>query len=552
MVETGFREGLLSWKCQSSAWLSKVWVRSSKGGTTCGLSDSHLLDRYLSRRHDGGGEAAFAAIVKRHGPMVHRVCRGVLGQWHDADDAYQATFLILARKASSIRSGGSVGSWLYGVARRVAIRARDERNRRTERERSARMRIEADRAHWEQPELMPEVQEEIDRLPEKYRATVVLCDLEGLTHDEAASALRVPVGTVKIRLFRGRERLRKRFARRGLAPELLAIAGQAPQPSSSTSPLTDSTIQAAMRIAEGKAAGVSASVAALVQGALRAMFLTRLKSLVLLLVLSVLVLLSATLSRSEGPRDPGSQKAGDRAAPKNIGAVSGEEERLTETLRRSDFLRTISDQVTLEPISQVDVFSSVPGRLKSISVDVGDHVTPGQVLAEIEAPELLLDLEEAEAIVEREQARVSWASLRRSRQGLPTSNAGARASAEEANADFGMAKAELKVAEARLHRAKARVSSTRIVSPIKAVVTRRAGHPGELIRGQDGLSSAILTIADTSRMKAKLFVPGWDLPLLDRGDPATLRPTTASDDVFTGKVARIEVVQQAVKDSVGP
>lgn len=83
-------------------------------------------------------------------------------------------------------------------------------------------------------------------------------------------------------------------------------------------------------------------------------------------------------------------------------------------------------------------------------------------------------------------------------------------------------------------------------------MTRRAGHPGELIRGQDGLSSAILTIADTSRMKAKLFVPGWDLPLLDRGDPATLRPTTASDDVFTGKVARIEVVQQAVKDSVGP
>jgi DNA-directed RNA polymerase specialized sigma24 family protein len=103
-----------------------------EGGTASGLSDGHLLERYLSRP-DGAGEAAFAAIVKRHGPMVHRVCRGVLGEWHDADDAYQATFLILARKANSIRAGGSVGSWLYGVARRVAVRARDERNRRTQR-----------------------------------------------------------------------------------------------------------------------------------------------------------------------------------------------------------------------------------------------------------------------------------------------------------------------------------------------------------------------------------------------------------------------------------
>jgi hypothetical protein len=146
------------------------------------------------------------------------------------------------------------------------------------------MRIEARRVHWEQPELMPEVQEELDRLPEKYRSTVVLCDLEGLTHDEVAHALHVPVGTVKVRLSRGRERLRGRFARRGLAPELLPVAGQAPNLSSNTSPLIDSTIQAAMRIAAGKAAGASSSVAALVQRALRAMFFTRLKSIVLLLV----------------------------------------------------------------------------------------------------------------------------------------------------------------------------------------------------------------------------------------------------------------------------
>ena len=149
------------------------------GGTVTSLSDVTLLERYLAR-HDGAGEAAFAAIVERHGPMVMRVCRGVLRDSHDADDAFQATFLILARKAGSIRQGGSVASWLYGVARRVALRAREERLRRSGRERQAMMRDLPMTGPWAEPsELMPEIQEEVDRLPEKYRAPVILCDLEG-------------------------------------------------------------------------------------------------------------------------------------------------------------------------------------------------------------------------------------------------------------------------------------------------------------------------------------------------------------------------------------
>ncbi len=158
-------------------------------GTVSGLSDSYLLERYLSRPDDIG-EAAFAAIVQRHGPMVHRVCRGVLKEWNDADDAFQATFLILARKAHSIRGGDSIASWLYSVARRVAVQRRKERTRRTARETSVGLRVEEHPAAREEADLMPEIQEELDRLPEKYRATIVLCDLEGLTHAEAASASR--------------------------------------------------------------------------------------------------------------------------------------------------------------------------------------------------------------------------------------------------------------------------------------------------------------------------------------------------------------------------
>ncbi len=155
-------------------------------GTTAGLSDVQLLDRFL-RTGEVGGEVAFTTLVQRHGPMVLRVCRGELNDLHAAEDAFQATFLILARQARTIRDGACLASWLYGVARRVARRARLDRARRTARERRrARMYEDARRLAPEPPELLPEVQEELDRLPERYRSPIVLCYLEGRTHEEAA------------------------------------------------------------------------------------------------------------------------------------------------------------------------------------------------------------------------------------------------------------------------------------------------------------------------------------------------------------------------------
>ena len=224
-------------------------------GTTAGLTDVQLLDRFLA---DGGasGEAAFTALVKRHGSMVLRVCRGELHNLHAAEDAFQATFLILARQARSIREAGSLASWLYGVARRVARRARTDATRRAARERRGGRMIEDLARHApEPPDLVPEVQEEVDRLPEKYRSPIVLCYLEGLTHEEAAFQLRVPVGTVKTRLSRGRERLRGRLIRRGLAPALIASALAAPTRAAVPVPLVDITVKAATRIVALRAAG---------------------------------------------------------------------------------------------------------------------------------------------------------------------------------------------------------------------------------------------------------------------------------------------------------
>ncbi|MHB1555869.1 MAG: sigma-70 family RNA polymerase sigma factor [Isosphaeraceae bacterium] len=201
-------------------------------GTLVGLTDGQLLERFATRR-DEGAERAFAALLDRHGPMVLRVCGGLLRDPNDADDAFQATFLVLARKARSLWVRDTIGPWLHGVAHRVATRALSDRARRRRHEHAAAMRAETavlnpgpDPAD---DEILPILHAEIGRLPEPYRAAIVLCYFEGLTHDQAASRLGWPVGTVRSRLARGRDRLRRRLDERGLAPvSALALAAILP------------------------------------------------------------------------------------------------------------------------------------------------------------------------------------------------------------------------------------------------------------------------------------------------------------------------------------
>lgn len=235
-------------------------------------TDRKLLERFATDRD----EAAFAALVQRHGPMVLGVCRRVLGDAHEAEDAFQATFLMLARKAAALDRRGSVAGWLFTVAYHLGLRTRAALARRQARERQVQQMPRTEPSA--DPALRPLLDQELSRLPEKYRAPLVLCYFEGLSNDEAAEQLGWPAGTVKGRLARARELLRRRLARRGmtltvaaLGPALTGHAVSAAVPTT----LTETTIQAALQFAAGQA--LAGPAVALAEGGLKAMTMTKLK-----------------------------------------------------------------------------------------------------------------------------------------------------------------------------------------------------------------------------------------------------------------------------------
>lgn len=246
-------------------------------GATGGLSDGELLDRFARRR--GGREAAelaFAALVERHGAMVRRTCRGVLGDRDGADDAAQGAFLVLARKARALRSSETVGPWLHRVAVQVATRRRDAeaRRRRLER-RSAEGRPTAS-PPADRPaiadDLAAVLHDELARLPESFRAPLVLCDLEGLTVEQAAARLGHPAGTIKSRRARARDRLRDRLVRRGLAPSI-SLAALASSRATAAVPddwvsavATAATLSAVSGRAGATALGLGALIRSLIHG----------------------------------------------------------------------------------------------------------------------------------------------------------------------------------------------------------------------------------------------------------------------------------------------
>ena len=181
-------------------------------------TDEQLIEEFLAGK-DGDAEAAFEALVNRHGPMVLGVCRQILKHQQDAEDAFQATFLVLARKAATIQNRNLLGCWLYEVTYRTAIRARAQCARRRQRHETCDVEalVAAPEGDVDRDELRPVLFDEVNRLPEKYAVPLILCYLEGETNQEVARLLQWPVGTVKGRLSRGRELLRGRLSLRGLA-----------------------------------------------------------------------------------------------------------------------------------------------------------------------------------------------------------------------------------------------------------------------------------------------------------------------------------------------
>ena len=248
-------------------------------GTLAGLSDAELLKLYVGQRD----ELAFEALVQRHGPMVISVCRGILIDPNDADDAFQASFLLLARKAASLRISRALGGWLHRVAFRVALQVKSDAARRRDRERRAAELASTEIQSSTPPDdLNTILHEEINRLPERYRQPIVLCHLEKMTYRQAASHLNWTEGSTQGRLRRARDLLKARLIRRG---ETLACAGLSaptiPKTASAVSTaMLQETVRAAHHFVLGEIAEAgSASMAArtMVYRALRSMLITKLK-----------------------------------------------------------------------------------------------------------------------------------------------------------------------------------------------------------------------------------------------------------------------------------
>lgn len=351
------------------------------------LTDGQLLERFATDQGEAA-ELAFAVLVERHGPMVLRVCQGVLVDPNDMQDAFQATFLVLVKQAGALWVQDSLGPWLHQVAYRTAACARSTAARRRRHEQRAALlrkegRVEAGGELGRERELERVIHEELGRLPGHFRAPVVLCDLEGRTQEQAARSLGWPIGTVKSRLSRARERLRNRLSRRGFAPNamLLASALKPDLPSAPVPPaLVDSTARAAVQFAAVRAV-VQGSAASLAQGVLRSMSMTRwLKAGSVLLAMGATVSGVSLLAQSgtSGPEPPRAELQAARA-----------DDLPTFTVKPGKLIVTEVTRGNLEAAHRADVFSQVEGRTTIVRLlPEGTRVKKGQLVCELDSAAL--------------------------------------------------------------------------------------------------------------------------------------------------------------------
>jgi RNA polymerase sigma factor (sigma-70 family) len=301
-----------------------------------GLGDAQLLARFL----DGRDEAAFAALVRRHGPMVLGVCRRLLGNVHDAEDAFQASFLLLARKAAAVVRREAVGSWLYTVAYRTALEARAANARRRARETQVETMPHPPVPPAEAQDWRPLLDRALNELPEKYRRLVVLCDLEGRTRRDVARQLGLAEGTLSSRLAAARRLLARRLSKSGLSLSGGALAVVLAERASAAvpAPLAVATVKAATLLAAGRAAGLMTPAAALMKEVLKTMFLTKLKVVVAVVMVATALGVSGLAYRASGSATAQAAPEGDKASSE------------AEALRRKVELLQINLDVVLEKV----------------------------------------------------------------------------------------------------------------------------------------------------------------------------------------------------------
>jgi RNA polymerase sigma factor (sigma-70 family) len=291
-------------------------------GSAVGLSDEILLEDFAT--HRGAAESAFVALVARHGPMVQGVCRRLLSDPHDVDDAFQATFLVLARKARAIQRPDRLSSWLFGTACRVAKKLKADAARRRTHESQAALAKTSTVDDTDRVEEAQAVIEEVARLPESCRAVVVLCELEGLTRDEAARQLRCSERTVRRRWVRARTILRVRLTTRGLAPAAATLISSwtAETAAAAISASTvDATARAATRFAAG-AVPASTSAMILVEGVVQAMLWSKLKAVSVAAGLLLAFGLTAGVVSGFSPRVVGTRDDEPQSAQKGAHVTS--------------------------------------------------------------------------------------------------------------------------------------------------------------------------------------------------------------------------------------
>lgn len=420
--------------------------RATVPGTDAERNDGVLLAQFA----DHGDEAAFAVLLRRHGPMVLGVCRRLLGNGHDAEDAFQATFLILLRRARALERRPSLSSWLYTVACHLSMKMRAGSARQKAVEEQTAVCSGAETSNvigWE--DVRPVIDQELQRLPAKFRDPVVLCYLEGRTNEEAAQELRWPVGTVKGRLAQARDLLRTRLIRRGIVLSAAVLNALQTESAAATLPplLTTATLRAASGV-------VSPPVAALVKGMARAMWFYNLK-----IAAAVVIVLGAV--------GAGSSLATYHAVATQAAPVEEAKTPLLDKPPAGDKEKTAP--AAEEPKGRSDL-AKVPslrdGVIDTIAVKQGDEVKKGQVLAQVHHLNPPSGLTHADLEIAKVKVEIAEIDLRMTK-----------------NPDTDKARAALRIAKLEVERIRILLNSSfSIQSKVHGVVKAIYKHPGEMVK----------------------------------------------------------------------
>jgi RND family efflux transporter MFP subunit len=472
-----------------------------------GIGDAELLQRFVAHRD----EVSFELLMWRHAQLVWNVCRRVLQNGHDAEDAFQVTFLALARQAARIKNRACLAGWLYQVAYRAALAARARRVKRRESPQDVHeLRVMTNGERGLSEEDHDALDQEIHRLPERFQIPVVLCYLEGKSVSETALLLGWPRGTVASRLSRARQRLRARLARRGL--EFTADLPTPTQDGGGSPALTVAIPVLAKQILAGAAADsvLAPQVASLTKEVMKAMFLSKLKTQAILVVTVLGLILAGGgwaihlyAVSPEGPHrkdadEPQTKKADEPTKPKPPPHAGPKTVTVVQPIRRE--AAPYADYPgRLVALRQVDVQPTVSGRLEKVLFQAGADVKKGDLLFEIDPTSYKLAVLKVAAQLSRLKDEVSEKNkaLQRGKE-LEKTGAIGQEVLDDLASRASAAEAALRPAQVELEQAELKLQATRITAPLDGRISEPRVYPGNQVYpgGDKTIVLATITVLD--------------------------------------------------------